>query len=264
MPKKKLKSIYECTLEDADFTRSTTREFSLCYPDELDDILKRLQESLKYPQSEPGLTPLEFILRRFEEEARRILTEHGHPTDLGELLWLEDDHTYPVKTRMRTTALKLDVDIESLSAKRVLFSAQNLRHFIAANEAEQAAIEMMRLTFAAISADMFNVLMTGVRAKQGQKKGGHRPKQKQGIMLAIREVLKQKGQNLSRENLWRYFLKNHNDTKGQPAFEVGDYTVNYENDRLFQENVTTDERPESISKATFYKYVSKIRPKTKK
>lgn len=246
MPKKK-PSAYKHTRQDAEFVTSATREFSLAYPDELDDVLERLREWMKHPDTEPGLTPLLHILRVLEKKAEQVLEKLGFDSDLSELFWIQED-----------------AGIEAQSAKQVLISAQNLRQAIRENEAERAALEMMRLVFGAIKADMFSVLMTGIRVKQGQTAGGRVPKRKEGIVLAIRKILKTKGP-FSREELWRYFARHHDQEQGQKVLKVERYAVYHENGRLFQENgEREDKEPESISKPTFFNYVTQIRPKTKK
>ena len=198
---KKPTSIYEATSEDADFITSATREFSLGYPDEMDDVLERIQQWLKHPEAEPGLTPLEVILRKLEEEARTVLTSHGYSTNLGELSNLEDENTYPVKIEGGGMALKCDVDIQSLSAKKVLFSALNLRDDIANGKAEEAAIEMMKLIYSAISADMYVAIMTGIRAKTGQRGRQGRSFEKTGIAMVIKKALAG-SEHLSPNKLW--------------------------------------------------------------
>jgi len=268
MTRKRKKTIYEYTREDADFFTSDIRSFSLEPPIILDEAVAKLREMLKHPEEEPGLTALEFILRRLEKEAKAILISHGYSTDLDELWSLEDENTYLVKTEGGGTALKCDVDIQSLSAKKVLFSALHLRDDIANGKAEEAAIEMMKLLYAAISADMYDVIMTGARAKVGQKKGGRAPTKKLGILLAINKSLKaleEKGYRISRERLWRYFKENHDIDKERKPIEIKNYRVFFSDNRLIQETDSGNKiKVASIGEDAFLKYVTYVKRMRKK
>ena len=260
MGKKKKRPLGQYNLEDAEFfNKTTTRDFSTSYPEELDEALERLKEALSHPDSEPGLTQLEFILRRLEKEAKAVLIDHGYPTELDELKGLESEHTYPVQLEYGGTAWKCDVDIQSLSARQVLFSAMLLREAVADGEAEQAAIEMMRLIFAAISADLHDTIMQGARARRGQSVGGSRGQDQKGYLMAIEEVRKSKGGHVSVEWSWRHFKDKHHDYEN--AMDIGDYEVYYYAGRLYQRKDGDIKTERSIAKNTLKRYFSEIRKK---
>ena len=72
--KRKTGSIYKFTINDAEYLETSDfLSFATEAPEILDEALKTLEQSLKYPDTEPGLTTLEFLLRRFEKEARSHL-----------------------------------------------------------------------------------------------------------------------------------------------------------------------------------------------
>jgi hypothetical protein len=264
MAKKKKRPLGQYTLEDADFIdKSDIRAFSL-EPDYVDRALEQLADSLTHPQvAEPGLTPLEFLLRRMEDEAKKVLTKHGYPTDLNELLWLESEHTYPVKTEHGTTALKCDVDLQSLSAKRVLFSIDNLRDYIETNDAEKAAIEMMRLLFAAICADLHDTIMQGIRTSGGQARGGRTGVDKTGYLMAIEDLMKSKGGPVSVECFWKHFEEYHKNEENQLEIptEDGDYQVFYYEEKLYQRKDGDPTTQREIRKGTLKKYFAEVRKK---
>jgi hypothetical protein len=246
------RKIDEYKREDADFITTATKEFSLTYPHELDDALDRIEEWIKHPQEEPGLTPLEVILRQLEAEARAILAEYGYPTDLDGLWWVD-----------------LEDDVAGIlvsSAKRVLSCAGNVRQHIANNEMTvEAATEMMRLVFATVCADMHDVIITGVRAKAGRPRGGSASTKKRGIILVIKKALKEfeaKGHHLTRKGLWRYFKEHHDIDEGQNPIEIGNYEIYYSEGRLVQVSYSGKKsKIESISIHRFLKYVTELRGK---
>ena len=94
MAKKKKGNIHEATLEDASFITTDIRGFVLESPEVFDEALETLSHALKYKPPEPCLTPLEFILRRIESDAKKVLSNHGNPTELDALMSLEPDYTY--------------------------------------------------------------------------------------------------------------------------------------------------------------------------
>lgn len=259
MAKKKSSSIYEYEIGDSDILgNSDVLSFAAEPPQIFEETLERLKKSLKY--NDPQTTPLEFILRRFEKEAKQVLAHHGYPTELNELLSLESDHTHFVKLEHGGSGYKCDVDIQSLSAKSVLFSASNLRNFIANNDAEKASLEMMRLLYATFNMSGFEFFMRGVRAKKGSLRGGQAPKKAEGILLAIDQVLKKTGKKMSKEEVWRHFKRN---TNTQDRMEVGEYEIFFDKlagldypDLLVEEHQITG-KMKSITKSTFFRHYMK-------
>ena len=225
--------------EDADFINTAAiREFSLGYPDEFDDILFRIKQWLGHPETEKGLTVIEVILRQLERDAQRILRRDQYA----------------------------EGNIYRLSAQTVLSSATNLREHLRKNEAEQAAIETIRLISAAICADMHDTIVTGLRIQAGQHRGSHILNKKKGIVLAIEKALnglKQENRRISRESLWRYFERHHDINEDQEPIKIENYEVFFSDGRLCQTTYLGNKtKMNSIGKDRFFKYVTAIRKKT--
>lgn len=263
MAKKKSRSMGDADILDG----SDILSFAVEPPEIFEEALKKLKDMLEDYPPEPGLTPLEFNLSRIEKEARKILTVHGWSTDLDELLFLIEENTYPVKDERGFTSLKCDVDIQAQSARQVLFSAMHLRDYIANNEAESAANEMMRLMYAAFNMSASELIMRGVRAKQGSYHGGRAPKIKKGIASAIYKIFKEKGLKLKNIEVWNFFKDNHNFDSVQPPMVIGDYEIYFQildgEERIVEAHLHEDLNREKIfdvSKSTFLKkYVSIVR-----
>jgi hypothetical protein len=197
-------TVKTATQEDAAFITTTAREFALSYPDELDDVVKRIQEWLTHPKSEKGLTPLEVIVRKFEEEARAILKKQGHATTIEKLLKLEEENTLYSETG---GMLYVNLDITALNAKQVILSAKALREAIKRNQAEEAALAMLKLFSAAVCADLHDTIITGARLKAGQKKEKP-PRAALAIKGAIKTLLKEHPK-YNYKQLWNYIKTEH-------------------------------------------------------
>ena len=114
-------------------------------------------------------------------------------------------------------------------------------------------------------------ILDGIRIKQGRKR--EKPIDKRGYFLAIKKVLEIKDGQISRENIWRHFERYHNqinieNNKSEPMYISGyqisyysDLTGNKKEDVLVQEY---EDKKRVIKKGTFFKYITKIRPKRKK
>ena len=91
-------------------------DIAMSGPSELAASIERLRESLTHPSSEPGLTPLKFLLRRLEKEAFQRLNKAGllkAPDDL----WLLDDG-------------EEEETIELESAKDLLYRAKEIHLYL--------------------------------------------------------------------------------------------------------------------------------------
>ncbi len=129
-------------------------------PSELADSIERLRESLTHPSSEPGLTPLKFLLRQLEKEAFNRLHKTGllkTPDDL----WLLDDGDQ-------------EDTVELESAKDLLFRAKEIRLYLDSlgdglSEVEDVLIEMMRLTASAIRMEIYEETLHGRYADKKQE-----------------------------------------------------------------------------------------------
>lgn len=156
-------------------------ELGLSYPSEIEEGIERLREGLTHPQSEPGLTEIEFILRDFERGASRVLTAEGLDLDPDELWW-EDDSMLGVKQS---------------SAKAVLVGTRRLRESLDNSRPDQAIIEMMLLTAAAIRSELYEDAMLGISVERGMRKGG-KASGKAGALKAnsLHEQIVQRAQKL--------------------------------------------------------------------
>ncbi len=175
---------------DVDFINSDIREFSLESPDFFEQQLKILRNSLQYDG--PGLTPLEFLLQRFEETARKTLFDNGYPIDdLGELANMKDgENFYWMDMSNGGKGHFMGIpSLKTLGAKQVLFSALHIRDHVANKDPEEAAIETIKLMFAAFGAELADTAWYGHRkkyvendridkSKEAREEGKSRKKQK--------------------------------------------------------------------------------------
>jgi len=134
-------------------------------PSELADSIGRLRESLTHPASEPGLTPLRFLLRRLGNEAFQRLHNAGLLKTPEDLWLLEDGWD--------------DMGVESVeleSAKDVLFRIDAIHRHLDDGEGkvEDALIDMMRLTASAVRMELHDEALMGRRGKVIQKFKGEK------------------------------------------------------------------------------------------
>ena len=243
--KKKIREIDKAKLVDGAFINNTTKAFSLSYPDEIENEINHLKESLKHPQSKHGLTPFEFILRGFEDEAKKILINAGISIDLSDIwesLWLWKKHG--IYSR--------GFDIRTANAGQILLSAMLVRDDIIAGEPELVALDMMRLCFAAVGANLHDVVITGIRAKWGRSKGGKHPTRCEGIYQVMKKLILTK--NLSGEQWWRWFKREHSEDK---PIEYEEYEIYFYDDYLWER--AEEGKEKSITKGTFLDYLTQIK-----
>ena len=132
-------------------------ELALSYPDEIEEGLERLQESLHHPEAvKQGLTAVEFLIRELEEYACRLLESEGEDTDISHILY-DDDCLDGVRIS---------------SAKAVIIHANVLRDAIEEKNLDEALIRMMLMTAAAIRMEIFEDAMWGLHSEQYMSKGG--------------------------------------------------------------------------------------------
>ena len=131
-------------------------ELALSYPDEIEEGLERLHESLDHPEAvKQGLTAVEFLIRDFEKCARRLLESEGEDTEYSHIFC--DDGVDGVRIS---------------SAKAVIIHALNLRDAIEEKNLDEALIRMMLMTAAAIRMEIFEDAMWGLHSEQHMSKGG--------------------------------------------------------------------------------------------
>ncbi len=129
----------------------------MSYPDEIEAGLERLRDSLDHPEAvKQGLTAVEFLIRKFEEDACRLLEAEGEGTDYPHIL-NDEDHLDGVRIS---------------SAKAVIIHAKNLRDAIEEKNLDEALRRMMLMTASAIRMEIFEDAMWGLHSEQHMSKGG--------------------------------------------------------------------------------------------
>ena len=257
--KKKLRK-YNKT--DSKFIENATKDFIISYPDEVDDILNHIKEIVTDPQSEQGNTPLKYILRKFEEEARKILKEYHYPQDMVSLCGVLQ-YGYCDDKNVSDNDIMPDIIVSN--AIRVVTYCEHIRDDITNNESEQAAIDMMKLIFAAVAMNVHDELIRGIRQAAGSK-SKKPPRSCKGILMAIEKTLrdgKGTGKRKPSTNLWRYFRNNYTEND---RFEIDEYEIYFEKDnanlggdRLVEIYAGDDNSKKSMAWGTFEKKVNAIR-----
>lgn len=132
-------------------------ELALSYPDEIEEGLERLHDSLDHPEAvKQGLTAVVFLIRKFEEDACRLLESEGEDTEYSHILY-DEDHLDGVRIS---------------SAKAVIIHAKNLRDAIEEKNLDEALIRMMSMTAAVMRMEIFEEAMWGLHSELHMSKGG--------------------------------------------------------------------------------------------
>lgn len=207
--------------------------------------------------------PIERIVTCLEDRAREILKDCKLPPDIDDLweTWAMQDR-FLSEDQLKSEGQKSTLTPGALAAKRVLLAGAQLRESLKKNDANRSALNVMLLIFASIEVENLREhLVTGVMRQQDRRQGGRKPKRLEGILLAIKEVLKEKP-DYSIEQLWRYFKKIDRDN----PMRIDDGTDRYEiyfdcaDGRLCQIQILDDEDKEkSIAKKTFIRYTSLVK-----
>ncbi len=243
------------------FVRSTTVGTS----DDFDAGLKRMKDGLA-----DGEAATDGILRLFERSAIVVLEKHHYPTpgagdwwkgelwkliqdakDFETLFWYGPDGGVTVKD-----------NAEALAAAEVILSIDMVRDAIAKKNAEGAALSMARLVFAAITANLHNLIIRGVRAALWLKEASSKPKRLLGVEALIEELI-ERFPHRTAGQLWA-FLREY-DSEGNAYTIPGhdsDYDFYIADGRLYQQ---TDDgtkcKRQSIAKGTFVNYVAGLKKK---
>lgn len=199
--------------DDLTFLDNRTKDLSFSSPYELERSLERLTESLKRSQTDPGLTPLEFILREFEDEAKKKLEENGLDSEELTELWrtLFDPEDFSSLCRsleddFPSLVSPLEPSMQLQNAAHVAFCVDRLRNDISKSDVEQTAIDMLKLCFAAVNVNLHEIIIRGIRAKTGPAKGGRTPKKEERFFLVARYAL-QNSKKKDTLSLWKYLKK---------------------------------------------------------
>jgi hypothetical protein len=266
--------------DDLTFLDNRTKDLSFSSPYELERSLERLTESLKRSQTEPGLTPLEFILREFRDEAKKKLEENGLDSEELTEVWRtlfdpEDFSSLHLYLEYNSPSLlePLETSVQLQNAAHVAFCVDRLRSDISNGDAQQTAIDMLKLCFATVGANLHEIIIRGIRAERGPSLGGKTSQRKRGIDLAIEKIFK--GQDAF--SIWLYFVKNHYGY--EKALEIEGYKIFFKIDiqglqqdriskrdaykrgmlfEIFQDDVKTER---GIKLPTFRRYFSETRKK---
>jgi hypothetical protein len=233
--------------QDWDLIDSPTKKIFLAYPQHLDDILRTLEDS---PLVKCPLDMINIFLDEFKREAQALLKRIG----------FNDDHLKDPKSLMyiQKVAAK-NRNIMADNASRVLLGVNFVREAIKKKDAGNTAIEMMRLVFAALTANLYDLVLRGIRAKTAPVRGGRVPKKLEGIILAIKKVLK-KAKRKGALDLWHYFKNNH---KKNNDLQIGEYAIwFYEDPTGAGENLlylSDGEKERGISFSAFKRYVREVK-----
>ena len=125
---------------------SLVGELIFDYPTEIDEAIARVQEWIKHPQEEQGLTVPEHILKMFENEARSLLKRNQHPIAPEELLTIEEN----------------TMDIASASARHVLLLVPQVRENFLNGNQEQMFIDLFKMLVSAIKVQLHSFVVSGV------------------------------------------------------------------------------------------------------
>jgi hypothetical protein len=247
--------------DDLTFLDNRTKDLSFSSPYDLERGLEHPTEFLKRSQTEPGLTLLEFILREFEDEAKKILEEN----DLNSEELIERWRTFYDIEDFSRLCLQLEYDSPSLlepshtsmqlqMAAHVAFCVDRLRSDISNGDAEQTAIDMLKLCFAAVNVNLHEIIIRGIRAKTGPAKGGRVKKKLQGIILATRWALKN-SRNKGALSLWRHLIRELK--YGEKTF--GEFDIGFDENKncLFQ--IDRNGKDKEIRFRAFQNYVRDLK-----
>lgn len=188
-------------------------------------------------------TELESILREFEDEAKKILEENG--LDSEELIeaWricfdvkdfsslcLQLEYDFPSLLSPLSTSMQLQ------NAAHVFFCADRVRSDISKNDAKQTAIDMLKLCFTAVAANLHEIIKRGIRAKMGPTKP--RPSRKKAWIDSVLEYARANAQRKNFPGVMTYLRRHEGKAKAlkidngkvylsPPSYWKGDYKLNY-------------------------------------
>jgi hypothetical protein len=200
----------------------------LSWPQSLETSLEVLKRRLKGQSGSASLILV--ILEIFEGEARAIF----------EKAVIEGERLQKVKPDSKRASLleirkyqtkESEIQAKMDGAKRVIARAFEIREDISERNAEQTAVDMMRLVFASVTANLHEIVMKGIRAKTAPSRGGRVDKKLQGIILATRWALKD-CRNKGALALWRHLKRELED--GERTFGGFDIGFDQKKHCLFQ------------------------------
>lgn len=168
MPQEKFsqKDIIKQWRRDVNFINSDIRQFSLEPPSVFEECLESLRDTLECDPIESDLAIIEFILKRLENDAGKVLLDGGYPIDRAELCNMEEGVDYYwMNAEEGPRHYMGKPSMEALCAKQVLFSAYYIRIHVEKNELEKAVIETFKLMYAAVGAEMADTTWYGHRRK---------------------------------------------------------------------------------------------------
>ena len=225
------------------------------------------------------LKPLEFFLIEFEDEAKKILEENGLYSEELIEAWRNPSNVkdfsrlYPQRKDSPSRFSPLLTSMSLQNVAYVFLCVHRVRRDILNGDARQTAIDMLRLCFATVSANLHEMIVRGIKAKTAPAKGGKAGKKKHGIIAAIEKIFK--GQDAF--SAWLYFAENHYGY--EKALEIEGYKIFFRIDirglqqdriskrdtyrrgmlfEIFQDDVKTER---GIKLPTFRRYFSETRKK---
>lgn len=228
----------------------------------IEDWFYNKERELRDPslKEEMGGSVVEYLLRKFEKEARNILKKHGH-SEVKD--WKAAYNFLLYDKAFCSTVEPLD------AACHVLRQANNVRGYLSENESnpEGAATSMFLLCAAILRAGgMEAFAVEGNRIIENRIKP--RKKALQGIILAVHQVLDKHGDDLTRNQIWEK-LENENLKLPVPGGLESYEVFVEEGEDIINQIVTNlknngNTRTKSIKKRSFYGYVTEIKKVRKK
>lgn len=257
MPAKRKSKGYRFTIEDSR-TLTDLPTWSTCFlfhrPEELEHEIHRLHEQLADPEfdTDPalGTSFVDFILKKLEREAREVLRQNEYPTDLEELSYIEESY----------------LDLQSVSAKKILHHVPHLRYLIRNSRAEEAVIAMFEIMAAAVNMGAHDLLTAGLQRMKGLRAGGQSHKKGLiGVKAIIHYILDKEGTESTAKEIWARIEEMGNAEK---RFRLGgDETETYElyvdDDKMVQVMCKVGKRSGTQEKKmtfkTFEGYVTEVK-----
>lgn len=248
---------------DYDLINTGIRQTVLAYPMDFESLLKILKSN-PFP---PSL--IERLLQGFEVEALTILDKA--------IPMIENHQKNKPSSKPDAIKKRLDYDLtgnklhaKSHSAQKVLIAANDVREAIKTNDTERAITDTMRLVYAAVTADLYDLVFDGIRGKGGRKRAGQTDRSKHGIVLAIQAILPKLRKRTPLE-LWNYFKENHRGKSkglwvgnyyGLPRYQIYFYPeIKLEKSLLVQFDEITNEESSMVFSSfvrLFYKEKKKL------
>ncbi len=217
------------------------------------------------------LKPLEFFLIEFEDEAKKILEENGlYSEELVEAWRTPSDvkdfsRLYPQRKDSPSLFSPLLTSMALQNVAYVFLCVHRVRKDILNGDAEQTAIDMLRLCFATVSANLHEMIVRGIKAKTAPARGGKKEKKVPAFNLLVRYAW----QNSKRKtclSMWEFLIRKleAGDIGGRYIIEGCDFVYEKKNNRITLYFSDERKRPRDIGFRSFERYVNSLKKGLKK